>query len=207
MIRAIIFDFGRVISAQKPPSLFRRYEEDLGLKPDTINSIMFDSQAWQDALTGRETEEGFWYAIGPELGLSSPREIDAFRRRYRDDEAINPGVVHLMRQLKGRYKLAVLSNSPPNLAQWLVDWGIHDMFDVVFCSGDEGLVKPDPAAFKVVLERLEVGPEEAIFIDDTMDHVMAARMLGLKGILFTTPEALAEQLDDLLPSPSTAPQE
>jgi epoxide hydrolase-like predicted phosphatase len=206
MIRAIIFDFGRVISAQKPPSLFRRYEEDLGLKPDTINSIMFDSHAWQDALMGRKSEEEFWYAIGPELGLSSPREIDAFRRRYRDDEAINPGVVHLMRQLKGRYKLAVLSNSPPNLAQWLVDWGIHDMFDAIFCSGDEGLVKPDPAAFRVVLERLEVGPEEAIFIDDTMDHVMAARMLGLKGILFTTPEALAEQLDDLLPSPSTAPQ-
>jgi len=207
MIRAIIFDFGRVISAQKPPSLFRRYEEDLGLKPDTINSIMFDSQAWRDTLTGRKTEEEFWYTIGPELGLNSPGEIDAFQRRYRGDEAINRGVVHLMHQLKGRYKLAVLSNSPPSLAQWLVDWGILDMFDAIFCSGDEGSVKPDPAAFRVVLERLGVEPEEAIFIDDTMDHVMAARMLGLKGILFTTPEALAEQLDDLLPSPSTAPQE
>ena len=76
MIKAVIFDFGRVISAQKPQSLFRRYEVDLGLEPDTINAIMFDSPAWQDALLGRQTETQFWDAIGPELGLS-------FSWRYR----------------------------------------------------------------------------------------------------------------------------
>ena len=56
MIKAVIFDFGRVISAQKPPSLFLRYEVDLGLAPHTINAIMFDSPAWQDALLGHKTE-------------------------------------------------------------------------------------------------------------------------------------------------------
>jgi putative hydrolase of the HAD superfamily len=45
MIKAIIFDFGRVISAQKPISLFRRYEDDMGLTPGTLNTIMFDSRA------------------------------------------------------------------------------------------------------------------------------------------------------------------
>ena len=59
MIKAIIFDFGRVISAQKPPSLFANYEQDLGLEPGTINTIMFDSQAWQEALIGRKTEDEF----------------------------------------------------------------------------------------------------------------------------------------------------
>ena len=53
MIKAIIFDFGRVITAQKPRSLFRSYETELGLDPDTINPIMFESQAWQDTLLGR----------------------------------------------------------------------------------------------------------------------------------------------------------
>jgi epoxide hydrolase-like predicted phosphatase len=198
MIRAIILDFGRVISAQKPPSLFRRYEEDLGLKPDTINTIMFDSQAWQDALLGRKTTEEFWQAIGPKLGLPSPDAIAAFRRRYHGDEAINPGIVRLLHRLRGAYKLAVLSNNPPGLAQWLDDWGVLEMFDEIFCSGDEGLVKPDMAAFQVVLERLGVTAEQAVFIDDTIDHVQAARTLGLRGILFTTVEALAEQLAELL---------
>jgi len=198
MIRAIIFDFGRVISAQKPPSLFRRYEEDLGLQPDTLNTIMFDGQVWRDALLGRKTTQEFWHAIGPELGLNSPDAIDAFRCRYHGDEAINLGVVHLLRQLHGRFKMALLSNSPPGLVQWLVDWEIHDLFDSVFCSGDEGLAKPDPAAFQMILQRLDVKPEEAVFIDDTIDHVLVARRLGLRGILFTTAEDLARQLEDLL---------
>jgi FMN phosphatase YigB (HAD superfamily) len=115
MIRAIIFDFGRVISTQKPPSLFRLYEEELGLEPETINPIMFGSQAWQDALLGRKTYSEFWHAIGPELGLNSAEKIDAFRRRYHHDEAINPGVLNVLRRLHGHFKLAVLSNSPPGL--------------------------------------------------------------------------------------------
>jgi epoxide hydrolase-like predicted phosphatase len=200
MIKAIIFDFGRVISAQKPPSLFRSYEEDLGLEPGTINPIMFDSQAWEDALVGRKTAQEFWRTIGPELGLHTPEEIDAFRHRYHADEAINEAVLDLIHRLRqqGRYKLAVLSNNPPGLAQWLDDWQMLDLFDEVFCSGDEGAAKPDPAAFATTLERLGVAPEEAVFIDDTLGHVEAARTLGLHAILFTTAEELADQLQSLL---------
>jgi putative hydrolase of the HAD superfamily len=200
MIKAIIFDFGRVISAQKPLSLFQRYEEDLGLPPGALNRTMFGSPAWQEVLVGRRTVDGYWRDIGPTLGLHTPEEIGAFRRRYFADEAINDGVLDLMRHLHGRYKLAVLSNSPPGLARWLADWAILDLFDVVFCSGDQGVVKPDPAVFEWTLERLGVAPEEAVFIDDTLGHVEAAQALGLHGIHFTTAGALARQLEDLLSS-------
>jgi putative hydrolase of the HAD superfamily len=198
MIRAIIFDFGRVITAQKPSSLFARYERDLGLMPDTINPIMFGSHAWQDALLGRKTIEEFWHAIGPRLRLNTPEEIEAFRHRYHTDEAINQGVLKLIHILHGTYKLAVLSNSPPGLVKWLADWKILQLFDVVFCSGDEGVVKPDPVAFKVTLDRLGVEPEEAVFIDDTMGHVKAAQALGLHGIRFATADALSDKLNALL---------
>jgi putative hydrolase of the HAD superfamily len=198
MIKVIIFDFGRVISAQKPASLFRGYEDELGLAPGVLNRVMFGSDAWQETLLGHGTADDYWCEIGPALGLHTPDEIDAFRRRYFADEAINTGVLDLIRQLHGRYKLAVLSNSPPGLAQWLADWEILDLFDVVVCSGDEGVVKPDPVIFELTLERLDVVPEEAVFIDDYPGHVEAARALGLHGILFTTVEALADELDDLL---------
>ena len=198
MIRAIIFDFGRVISAQKPPSLFRRYEADLGLAPGTINVIMFDCQAWQEALIGRLTEEEFWRVIGPKLGLGSPEDIEAFRRRYRADERINSEVVDVIRRLNGHYKLALLSNSPPGLIAWLTDWEILSLFDVVFCSGDEGVAKPDAAAFEMTLKRLNVKPAEAVFIDDTGEHVESARALGLHGVLFTNAAVLEAELKNLL---------
>ena len=200
MIKAVIFDFRRVISAQKPLSLFQGYEEELDLEPGTINPVMFGSRAWQETLVGRKTAKEYWREIGPTLGLHTPEAIDEFRRRYHADEAINEGVLDLVRRLHGSYKLAILSNSPPNLARWLADWGILDLFDVIFCSGDEGVTKPDPAAFELTLERLGVAPEEAVFIDDTLGHVEAARALGLTGIRFTSAEALANQLDTLLAS-------
>lgn len=198
MIKAIIFDFGRVITAQKPLSLFRSYEIELGLNPDTVNSIMFDSQAWQDALLGRKTTEEFWHLIGPELGLNTADEVNRFRRRYHADEAINEAVLDLIRKLCGRYKLAILSNAPPDLTRWLADWEMRDLFEVVFCSGDEGMIKPDPAAFKLTLERLGVEPGEAVFIDDTPEHVEAARKLGIQGIIFTTVAALKDDLTKFL---------
>ena len=198
MIKAIIFDFGRVITAQKPLSLFRSYEIELGLDPDTVNSIMFDSQAWQDALLGRKTTEEFWHLIGPELGLNTADEVNRFLRRYHADEAINEAVLDLIRKLCGRYKLAILSNAPPDLTRWLADWEMRDLFEVVFCSGDEGMIKPDPAAFKLTLERLGVEPGEAVFIDDTPEHVEAARKLGIQGIIFTTVAALKDDLTKFL---------
>ena len=59
-------------------------------------------------------------------------------------------------------------------------------------------MKPDAMPFEVTLERLGVQPGEAVFIDDTMENVEAARKLGLHGILFTTAEVLEDELNLLL---------
>ena len=197
-IKAVIFDFGRVISSQKPVSLFRAYEDDLGLAPGTINQIMFESQAWRDALIGRITAKTFWHRIGPALGLESRAKINDFRKRYHAAESIDRGVLNLIRQLHGRYKLAVLSNSPPGLTDWLSDWGILDLFDVVYCSGDEGMIKPDPAVYILTMKRLGILPHEAVFIDDTIGHVKTAQSLGIHGIEFTNAEQLGLKLNRLL---------
>ena len=177
--------------------MFRTYENDLGLAPGSINQIMFESLAWEEALVGRISAHEFWQRIGPALGLESNAEIEAFQRRYHADESIDRGVLTLIRQLYGRYKLAVLSNSPPGLAEWLSDWGILDLFNVVYCSGDEGMVKPQPAAYSSTLHRLGVLPHEAAFIDDTIGHVEAARSQGMHGILFTDSEQLKQALERL----------
>ena len=103
MIKAIIFDFGRVISAQKPLSLFQRYEQELGLPAGQLNRVMFGKEAWQEVLLGNRSLDDYWLEIGPSLGLESPSEIQAFRERYFADEAINAGVLELVHMLKGQY--------------------------------------------------------------------------------------------------------
>lgn len=198
MIRAILFDFGRVVSAPKPPSLFRRYEVELGLSPDTINAVMFDSPHWQDALVGKTDMDGYWHAIGPALGLHTPQAVTDFRKRYYADERINAGVVRMIRRLSGTHLLAVVSNHPPGLRQWLADWDIEGLFEVVFCSGDEGVAKPDSRAFRETLRRLNLAsPREAVFVDDTEAHVAAARELGIHAVHYTTTDALGRELEAL----------
>ncbi len=204
MIGAVIFDFGRVISAQKPEALFSGYERDLGLAPGTINTIMFSSAAWQEALLGKKTMAEYWREIGPRLGLDSLRSIENFQRRYYSDEKIDSHVLDLIGRLSGSYKLAVCSNSPPGLVEWLSEWGIVQFFDVVFCSGDEGIVKPDPAAYTVTLARLGVEPFEAVFVDDTPENVEGAARCGLKAVHFTDAPALERALADVIAFPKHA---
>lgn len=186
-----------MISATRPPERFQAYEDELSIARGSINRIMFDDPAWQDALVGRLTMNAFWYRIGPSLDLTTRDAVDAFRRRYYGDEAVNQAVLNLIRRLKGRYRLAVLSNHPPGLEQWLADWDMRHYFEVVFCSGDEGCAKPDPAAFQTTLDRLDVKPFEAVFIDDTGGHVKAARALGIHGIVFRDARQLARELEPL----------
>ena len=187
-----------MISAARSKSCFQAYEDELGIARGRINRIMFEDPAWQEALVGRLTMRAFWYHIGPSLGLFTHEAIDAFRRRYYSDETVNQEVLALIRLLYRNYRLAVLSNHPPGLEQWLADWGIRNYFEVVFCSGDEGAAKPDPVAYQTTLDRLGIQPAEAIFIDDTAGHVQTARRQGIHGIVFTDAWQLASELGKLL---------
>ena len=190
MIKALLFDFGRVISASKPARLFHGYEKELGLAPGTINTIMFESPLWQEALLGRLGMSEYWQAIGPQLNLSSRAAIQRFQTRYFEDERINPVVIDIIKQLTPTFKRAVVSNHPPGLHQWLAVWNIEHLFNVVICSGDEGVAKPDAAIFRLALERLNIAAEEALFVDDTLEHVHAARELGMHGHHFLSAKEL-----------------
>lgn len=194
MIKAIIFDFGRVISAAKPLELFHGYEDELGLGRDMINHVMFESDQWQQALVGRMTMSQFWQAIGPSLKLFSAAAVTLFQNRYYADEKINTEILQLLKRLHSSYRLAILSNHPPGLRAWLQNWDIDGLFQVVFCSGDEGIAKPDPQAYWITLERLGVEAAEAVFIDDTPGHVETALALGLHGLLFSDCATLISDL-------------
>jgi HAD superfamily hydrolase (TIGR01509 family) len=59
-------------------------------------------------------------------------------------------------------------------------------------------MKPDPRIYYVALERLGVSPPQAIFVDDFIENVDAARQLGMQGIHFADPERARGQLEEWL---------
>ena len=73
-------------------------------------------------------------------------------------------------------------------------FGILQMIDRYVVSGAEGLVKPDPRLFQVLLDRYQLKAEECLFIDDNPDNVAAAKGMGMQGIVFNGAEDLRKKL-------------
>ncbi len=98
----------------------------------------------------------------------------------------------LVEKLKGKYKLGILSNTSSRQAGELGD--LYDAFDAVVLSEEVGTSKPKREAYERVLSDLGVSPEEAVFIDDSLENVKGAERLGIKSILHKDPEKLKESL-------------
>ena len=84
-------------------------------------------------------------------------------------------------------RLLLLSNMPSEVWPALVErWDILRGFDGAVISGDERLVKPDPAIYRALIDRYDVDPACALFVDDRQVNVDAARALGFHAVLFRT---------------------
>jgi putative hydrolase of the HAD superfamily len=75
---------------------------------------------------------------------------------------------------------------------------LQAVFDAVVISGEVGFRKPDPAIFRVALERLGVTAERCVFVDDEPAHLTAAAALGFVTVLHHRPETTIAELESLL---------
>ncbi|HRS23105.1 MAG TPA: HAD-IA family hydrolase, partial [Candidatus Woesebacteria bacterium] len=71
-------------------------------------------------------------------------------------------------------------------------------FKTVIFSTDVGIRKPNPEIYLLTIKKLNVKPEETIFIDDTKHFIDIANSLGMKGIVYLNPDQLQKDLEKLL---------
>ncbi|WP_128772349.1 HAD family hydrolase [Actinomyces oricola] len=62
---------------------------------------------------------------------------------------------------------------------------VLELFDGIVVSGAEHLTKPDPALYRILLERYDVDPARAVFIDDSEANIAGAQQVGITGLHFT----------------------
>ena len=67
-------------------------------------------------------------------------------------------------------------------------------FRDIVVSGDERVLKPDAAIYRLLLQRNGLTAADSVFIDDSLKNVVGAEAVGMKGIHFTGPEALRAEL-------------
>jgi len=101
----------------------------------------------------------------------------------------HPDTIALLADLKGKYKLAMVSNvsGRRSLDDRFLPGELDALFDVVVASGDVGFEKPSPHIFTMTAEKLQVVPEECLFVDDIEAFCTAAEAVGMQSFHFTTP--------------------
>jgi len=195
-IEAIIFDLGGVLIQVYQEERFCDVEARWGLLPGQAAEILWRSPEHRLAEVGAITDAEYWRRIAPRLGLHTPEAVSAFQQDVYGPVVVTQPMADLVRRLHGPYRTGLLSNASDVVTPaFIVErYGFGGLFDVEIVSALVGLAKPDPAIFRLALERLGAAPEATIFADDYPPNVAAAAALGIQAIHFTGYEALIVDL-------------
>lgn len=183
-MKAVIFDLGRVL-------VYYNHQA-------TLDAVAAISQVTAPELHALMVEVDHDLGIGA-LGAAdlhqflvkragTTADMDAFLHAYaagivRDEAALAYAVAL---QARAGVTVGVISNTNEAHVLWLDEYVPElDQLDLVMMSNEVGLTKPDPAIFTLMLELLEVEPDQALFIDDIETNTRAATALGITSIVHT----------------------
>jgi putative hydrolase of the HAD superfamily len=182
-VRGVLFDFGGVLLDMRW-DVSAGLEEAHGLPRHSLLNTLYRTPVWREIERGRGDLLA-WRAQAHQLleeraGRRLPRLHDAWvaaRHLLRAN-------IFLARQLRPAYRTAILSNADESLRSRLRELGIHDLFDAVVSSAEEGVAKPEAEIYRRAAERIGLPPESCVFVDDADANVRAAEALGMKGIVY-----------------------
>jgi putative hydrolase of the HAD superfamily len=209
-IDAVVFDFGGVLTAASPFDLLGALGEEAGVAPEVVLDRLLgpyheDTDHPFHRMERGEISAVAWFAeaatalaeIGVELSVEKMAAV--FRTL-----GVHDVVVERVRALRADgYKTAILTNNVREASEtWRTMLDVDALFDVIVDSSAVGMRKPNPAIYRHTLELLGgVEPERAVFLDDAESNVVAARAIGMHGIVVgPDPLPALAELDGILGS-------
>lgn len=209
-IRAVIFDYGMVLSNPAIPSAHARLVAASGLSAEVLDRHYWANRHSYDlGMTGR----AFWTKVAEDAGTTfTPAQI--FTLIESDIlmwTSVNEEMLAWVTALQSAgLRTGIISNMVWEILEHMSKWfGWLDRFDHNTWSCVLGIAKPDPTIYLQTCEALEVSPSESLFIDDKLENIVGAEKAGLQALQFTTVEQLRRDLESRgltpgLPVPGTA---
>ena len=192
---AIVFDLGGVLIDWNPRHLYRKLIED----EDTMEWFLAEvcHSGWNE-----EQDRGRSFAAAIEEAAARHPEhrplIEAYFERWGEMMAGEiDGAVAILEELRNAgCELHALTNwSAETFPHARERFAFLDWFETILVSADVGLIKPDPAIFQLLLERIGRTPAECIYIDDNPKNVASAAVLGFDALAFHSAGQLRDALD------------
>ena len=198
IIDTVIFDLGGVLIDWNPRHLYRKlFGDDVDAMERFLREVC--NTEWneqQDA--GRSWEDAVQEAIARHP--SEATMIRAYHERWHEmiAGALDQTVAVLDElRAKGIRILALTNWSHETFPVAVERFPFLQWFEGVLVSGTEGLKKPDPAIFALMIARYQIDPQRAVFIDDLQRNIDAAQAAGLHGIHFSGAQQLRTDLRKL----------
>lgn len=195
MIKAVLFDFGGVLSqAGKRGSIRGLLGKVYGVDIDVQKIDDVFSRMWR----GKVSNEDFFAEIRrryPAAHIATEADFLHHMEQFTRSEP----VYALAESLRAHnIKTGVLSNIFGISGKALKAAGYYEGFDPVLLSFEAGYAKPDPEFYHMALDRLGVKPEEVLFIDDQQYVLDPAAAMGMHTMLATSPEQIVADTKALI---------
>ncbi|WP_447758060.1 HAD family hydrolase [Sphingopyxis fribergensis] len=195
MIRqSVIFDVGRVLFDWDLRHLFAKLIAEKDELEWFVTNVVTPQWHFQhDA--GRSLAE-----MVPELKAEFPGHaplIDAYASRFNETiPGPMPGSLELVERLDaaGVPLFAITNFGHEFWEGFRPTQPVFDRFRDIVVSGTEKLMKPDPAIYRLAIERFGIDPEGALFIDDVAANIAGAESVGIAGHLFVGAATLEAEL-------------
>mgnify|MGYP001255499276 CR=1 FL=1 len=193
-IEAVVFDIGNVLVEWNPRYLYRKVFADEAEMEAFLSGVC--TMEWHV-----EHDRGVSFesnaALLKERHPAHAEFIDIWgSRQIEMNRGPVPGVAALLGHLKEKgVPVHGLTNMPSPIFPALCErFPELCLLEEVVVSGDEGVIKPDPRIFEILIGRASLVPQSTLFIDDSPRNVAAAESLGFRTHRFTDAEALSADL-------------
>jgi HAD superfamily hydrolase (TIGR01509 family) len=193
-LRAIIFDIGRVLVRVDVARAMSGLGASPSLSPPELWAAIEKDPRWPDWQEGRISPRDWHLHLAKRFGISLTFEqfTEAWNRAL-DPKPIQD--ISLFEKLAKGHRLALLSNTDAiHVAHMEPTYDFFRFFPVRIYSCGVGASKPSPLIYREALRACKVQAGEALYIDDILAYVEAARSLGMGGIHYQSPDQLANDL-------------
>jgi len=206
MIKAVLFDFGGVITTS-PFEGFARYEVAAGLPEGLIRQISStnpDANAWAKLERSDVDRQGF-AALFEDEGRALGHEVSADEVLACLKTTLRPEMVAAVHKLIETHKTAILTNNLVSDDEADADvsptgdmHAVMNDVDVVVESSKVGIRKPEPRFYEIACELLDVQPSECVFLDDLGINLKPAKAMGMTTIKVTSGPQALDALESVL---------
>jgi putative hydrolase of the HAD superfamily len=195
-VKAVLFDYGMVLSAPPDPAAWARIRNITGLTEEILDREYWAHRRAYDR--GDLTAEAYWHKAAAGAGIVlTPNQLTELIVADTDLwSQLNPPMLEWAQRLqRAGVRTGILSNMPD-----AVEAGLRtrhpwiDSFDHHTWSHTLKLLKPEPAIYLHAAAGLHTSPENILFIDDRPENIEAALAIGMQAIQYTTHAAFEHEM-------------